>query len=191
MPQPVDSGHALMPRSTLNCRDNCGWPSTLQHVNLALRRDQPFMAMRIWTGNDGPLPLPSGSTAVEWAGRIGHPSSYALLGGSLVPHQEPQHDFGRVDNPLAGGLDRVNVGLLPEYREAVNTATAGRLHVTAAAHGDVSSSQSVFARVATFLLALLTLVRSQLTVAINRSAGAALTRSHRIAPCRDAHRLHE
>ena len=93
--------------------------------------------------------------AVEWAGRIGHPSSYALLGGALVPPPEPDQDTGWVKNTLAGRLDRVHSGLLAEYREAVNSATDGRLHIATAAHGEIGSSQLVFSRVATVLLAIL------------------------------------
>jgi hypothetical protein len=120
-----------------------------------MHRDRPRMVLRIWTGNDGPLPLPPECLGVEWAGRLGHPSSYALLGGSLAPQTQSASDSRRVKDTLAGTLDTVHAGLPAEYREAVRSATEDRLHITTAAHGEVGSSQVAFAHVATLLLGLL------------------------------------
>jgi hypothetical protein len=124
-------------------------------VDLTLRRNRPGEALRVWTGEGGPLSLPPGSLGVEWAGRLGHPSSYALLGGSLAPQPEAHHGSETLNKTLAGRHDRIHSGFVEEYREAVEAASQGRLHVTAAAHGEIGSSPAAFARVATLLCNLL------------------------------------
>jgi hypothetical protein len=129
--------------------------SSPRPVDLTLHRDWPRTSLRMWTGGEGPIFLPPESIGVEWAGRLGHPSSYALLGGSLAPQSDADVTGGRVGRTLAGRLDTVRSGLLPEYHEAVRSATAGRVHITAAAHGEVGSSQVAFSRVATLLPDLL------------------------------------
>jgi hypothetical protein len=92
---------------------------------------------------------------VERAGRLGHPSSYALLGGSLAPQSEAHRGSGMLSRTLAGRHDRIRAGFVGDYREAVEAASEGRLGVTAAAHGEIGSSPAAFARVATFLCNLL------------------------------------
>lgn len=129
--------------------------SNLRIMDVILHRDRPHMALRIWTDVEGPVPLPPHCLGVEWAGRLGHPSSYALLAGSLLPQSSSRAGQTKVKNTLAGRLDSVRTGLLPEYREAVRSAAGDRLRITAAAHGDVGSSRAVFSSLATLLLYLL------------------------------------
>jgi hypothetical protein len=96
--------------------------------------------------------------SVEWVGRLGHPSSYGLLGARLiegetrisVPFEGP--DFPK---SLAARSERVDHGLIQEYRGAITAAVPAGLEITLAAHGQVSSSQAVFGGLARLILTFL------------------------------------
>ena len=112
--------------------------------------------LRVWTAPDGPggAPTPTDGLCVEWAGRVGHPSSYALLGGRLADGNAGQVRMdwtGRYRGSLAGAADVVEFGLPEEYQVAVGRGVAGAVQVTLAAHGQVGSSPVVFARVGRLL----------------------------------------
>ena len=86
----------------------------------------------------GQRDAPHGQVVVEWAGRLGHPSSYGLLG---IAPGAPRAKI--VDAPfprsLAGRLDVVRFGLPPEYVAVVDGED-----ITVAAHGAAGSSVLVF-----------------------------------------------
>lgn len=96
------------------------------------------------------------SATVEWAGRIGHPSSYALLGGakSDTPRLRLYSPDGPFKAALAARADDVRWGLPSEYEEAILTVladTAQPVLVSKAAHGQVGSSELAFRAVALLL----------------------------------------
>jgi hypothetical protein len=103
--------------------------------------------------------LPEFAT-VEWAGRIGHPSSYALLGGrrSDMPGVRVYSSGGSFRQALAARADDVRWGLPVEYEEAILKLladTAQPVSVSRAAHGEVGSSQRTFRAVALLLSRIL------------------------------------
>lgn len=103
--------------------------------------------LHVWSAPDGPRIDCRDDLVLEFAGRIGHPSSYGLLGGHGVPGQTTYElrVAGRpfVESMAARG-DDVEFGLPSEYRRAISGSVATGLVVTVAAHGRVSSSQLVF-----------------------------------------------
>ena len=97
--------------------------------------------MRIYAPGErvpGQRDAPHGQVVVEWAGRLGHPSSYGLLG---IAPGAPRVEIADAPFPrsLAGRLDVVRFGLPPEYVAVVDGED-----VTVAAHGEAGSSALVF-----------------------------------------------
>jgi hypothetical protein len=116
--------------------------------------------LRLWTAPDGPggVPIPTDGLCVEWAGRIGHPSSYALLGGRGSDGKAGLLKMGLTGpyvDSLAGPADVVEFGLPEEYAVAVRRGVNGAVAVTLAAHGRVGSSPVVFTRVGRLLAVFL------------------------------------
>lgn len=99
---------------------------------------------------------------VEWAGRVGHPSSYALLGGSksdkagvALSVTDSAQAFREA---LAAPTDSVQWGLPPEYEKAIVTALAEQplpVLVSRSAHSKVGSSSLAFGAVAVLLSQIL------------------------------------
>jgi hypothetical protein len=128
-----------------------------------LEGNRPLARVRLWVGGASPdgRPLPSSSTVAEWAGRTGHPTSYALLGAApgsegirfLVPGGDVFVES------LAGHGDEVTFGLPDVYKREVEDVLLQQApflgwDVLVAAHGRFGSSQMAFRRLATFLLKL-------------------------------------
>ena len=93
---------------------------------------------------------------VEWAGRVGHPSSYALLGGTRSDQSRVSQfgSGGLFKESLAAPADDVCWGLPPEYEDAILEVLAEQpqpVLVGRAAHGAVGSSAKVFRTVALML----------------------------------------
>jgi hypothetical protein len=112
--------------------------------------------LRLWNCADGPAGEDADGLTVEYAGRVGHPSSYGLLGGrrSTVASLHPLAS-GRYESSLAGDSDDVEFGLPNEYKPAVAAGLHRRVEIVIAAHGRVGSSESVFRRLAATLSDLL------------------------------------
>ncbi len=125
-----------------------------------LVREQPMMWLRVVLGpTAGGSAVPSFAT-VAWAGRVGHPSSYALLTGtrSEVPGVTLFDTGGRHRDPLVRRLDKVRWGLLPEYEQAVAAVLRSEpqpVLVTHAAHAEIGSSQVAFEGVTRLLCRIL------------------------------------
>jgi hypothetical protein len=118
------------------------------------------MRLRVDLGPNEPGLLPDSAT-VEWAGRVGHPSSYGLIAGALaettgvVAGELPPTRFR---DSLAGRSDKVLWGLEDEYRIAIEAALAEEVRsvlVSRVAHGEVGSSAYVFAALTRFLCRVL------------------------------------
>jgi hypothetical protein len=97
----------------------------------------------------------------EWAGRVGHPSSYGLLGGTRVDKSAVriQASGAKFRDSLASGADDVRWGSQPEFEVAILDALQSQpqgVLVSQAAHGAIGSSPYVFARLARFLGRILT-----------------------------------
>jgi hypothetical protein len=93
---------------------------------------------------------------VEWAGRVGHTSSYALLGGACVDKSAVriQPSGAKFRDSLASGTDDVRWGSQPEFEVAILDALQSQprgVLVSQAAHGAIGSSPYAFARLARFL----------------------------------------
>jgi hypothetical protein len=119
-----------------------------------LVRSNGTMTLRVETaeGFRSGSQLPSFAT-VEWAGRIGHPSSYALLGGTRSDTAGVSvHASGAsFKEALAAPTDDVRWGLPSEYEEAIVSLLADqsqRVLVSRAAYGVVGSSERAFRAVA-------------------------------------------
>jgi hypothetical protein len=133
-----------------------------------IARSAPHGHLRVWLGGDWPSePIPSApGICVEFAGRLGHPTSYGLLGGIWLPQDSGAavrfalHPDGQAfEDSLAGPYDKVLFGLPEEYRSAVGKGVrrlgVGRvLSVQCAAHGQVGSSPQMFAWLAGSLFVL-------------------------------------
>ena len=128
-----------------------------------LQRSAPIGGLRIWTGGDSPngRDLAAQAVVAEWAGRTGHPTSYAALGGAPTAGGTTVsvETVGPVFlDALAGRTDTVRFGLPDEYRREVEAVLATRechLDILVAAHGVVGSSPVAFRRMATFLAILI------------------------------------
>jgi hypothetical protein len=107
---------------------------------------------------DPDVVLAEGEYLVEWAGRVGHPSSYGCLGGRGSDRAGVDVNSARSGQPfrtsLAGLGDPVCWGLPAEYRTALGGVALG-LIVTHAAHGQASSSPGVFTSLARVLALVL------------------------------------
>lgn len=107
---------------------------------------------------DPDVVLAEGEYLVEWAGRVGHPSSYGCLGGRGSSRTGVDVHSARSGRPfrtsLAGRGDTVCWGLPDEYRTALD-GVALDLIVTHAAHGHASSSNFVFTSLARVLMLIL------------------------------------
>jgi hypothetical protein len=102
--------------------------------------------------------LEPGGLAVEWLGRGGHPSSYALLGGHVLNDGRGGFDIelaGPYVDSLARQLDDVEFGLPQEYLEGASRGLGSGVVITIAAHGRIGSSSVAFERVGRFLSASL------------------------------------
>lgn len=126
------------------------------HMARVLVRAQPDMRLRVELAPNG-QGLQAESATIEWVGRVGHPSSYGLIGGALAETSGIALNEGRRSRfrgSLAGSLDKVYWGLEDEYRAAIEAALAegGQpVLVSRAAHGEVGSSAYVFAALTRFL----------------------------------------
>jgi hypothetical protein len=103
--------------------------------------------------------LNSGAT-VEWAGRIGHPSSYALLGGNRFSAEGVKvFSTGSLyKEALAASVEEIRWGLPPEYEEAVMEVLMAQpqpVVVSKSAYGEVSSSVQSFRTIALMLCQIL------------------------------------
>lgn len=104
--------------------------STNEPVTRLAERHAPQMCLRVVRGASTSLGFNApGWLHVEWAGRVGHPSSYGLLGGmraaaSLIQLQE---SGAAVRDSLAGPHDDVRWGLAPDYEPAILAALDPRL----------------------------------------------------------------
>lgn len=97
---------------------------------------------------------------VEWAGQVGHPSSYALLTGtrSSTPNIKIHDTGAKHRSALAAGSDKVFFGLPTEYEGAVADVLNQELQpvsVGGAAHGLVGSSEVAFRGVSRLLCRIL------------------------------------
>lgn len=111
--------------------------------------EHPSCRLRTWSPGAGPGPFRTagGGLAVEWAARVAHPTSYALLGAHLTNDGidvAVADGSGSFENSLAGSGDVVEFGFPDEYHEATRTALAHALgdagcRVDFAAHGRSSS----------------------------------------------------
>lgn len=140
-------------------RDNELMPSSNEATTRVLERAQPRMRMRMRivsgptqaSGSHGPAWV-----HVEWAGRVGHPSSYGLLGGTRVDKSvvriQPSGASSETRS-LPGQTTSVGV-CSPSSRQQSWTRCSRSLRaffVSLAAHGAIGSSPYVFARLARFL----------------------------------------
>lgn len=96
---------------------------------------------------------------IEWAGRVGHPSSYGLLGGTRAQASSIRvtESGAKVRDSLAGAGDDVRWGLEQGYEPAIMAALDAQLQavlITTAAHGSRGSSPHVFGCLARLLSAL-------------------------------------
>ncbi|QIM20242.1 hypothetical protein G7075_02225 [Phycicoccus sp. HDW14] len=96
----------------------------------------------------------------EWAGRVGHPSSYGLLGGTRAQASSIRvaESGATFRDSLAGASDDVRWGLEQGYEPAIMAALGAQLQpvlITTAAHGSLGSSPHVFGCLARLLSALL------------------------------------
>lgn len=131
------------------------------HRDLARAGSQMRMRIHVtptgfWDRSERPRSL-----SVEWASRVGHPSSYGLLGGR--PYDTPLlsvASYGAIyKESLAGPADKVRWGLPDEYRTIIQQTLAAQpaiVAVTEAAAAAVGSSAHVFATLATMLATLST-----------------------------------
>jgi hypothetical protein len=99
-------------------------------------------------------------TTVEWVGRIGHPSSYALLGGRRISSEGVRvfTTGARFKDALSGSADEVRWGLLPEYEAAVAEVLRAQpqpVVISKAAHGAIGSSEHAFRAVALMVCQIL------------------------------------
>lgn len=119
------------------------------------------MRLRIQVGRElrGGTRRP-GYAIVEWAGQVGHPSSYGLLGGALsdVPRISLQDSGAHFREALAATADDVRWGLPSEYREAVLALLSDQpqpVTISRSAYGVVGSSVLAFRSVALLLCRVL------------------------------------
>jgi len=125
--------------------------------------------LRIWSDGDWPTDhVPTRGVAIEWVGQVGHPTSYVLLGGSPSDKSGVTvGDYGPVfEDALAGAADVVRLGLLDEYRGAVDevlanpTDDARPMTISLAAHGEAGSSIVAFRAGTIFLTTIFERVAS-------------------------------
>ncbi len=118
-----------------------------------------MMSMRIrWSpGFRSGSNLPE-TAEIEWAGRVGHPSSYGLLGGRRTSGDAQvavtYDGTPTYKGSLAGRSDKVLWALPAEYERAVINVLRQQpvpVVVTDAAHGEVGSSEYVFHTLAAML----------------------------------------
>lgn len=135
--------------------------------SLYIERPSPLTKLRIWRGGGSPVetPLPDNAVIVEWAGQLGHPTSYALLG--LSPRRPGvavslPTDKAKFEISLADGLDEVTWGELGDaeldaIREVLGEDQTLGWEILVAASGRVGSSPAAFRWVARFIRNLYTL----------------------------------
>ena len=124
------------------------------------------MALRLTTATEVRHSSPRLSWAVvEWAGRVGHPSSYALLRGSRTFGRPGIRMYSRdsgshFKESLAGPADEVFWGLPPEFEHAVLDIVEAQpqpVNIGRAAYGVAGSSTHSFRCVALLLCHALTI----------------------------------
>src|SRR5215475_4573286 len=132
-------------------------PSPNEPTTRVVERAQPRMRLRIVRGRSSTSGSHGPTWAhVEWAGRVGHPSSYGFLGGTRVDKSgvRVQPSGAKFRDSLASAADDVRWGLEPEYEVAILDALESQpqgVLVSQAAQGAIGSSPYVFARLARFL----------------------------------------
>ena len=132
-------------------------PSPNEPTTRVVERAQPRMRLRIVRGRSSASGSHGPTWAhVEWAGRVGHPSSYGFLGGTRVDKSgvRVQPSAAKFRDSLASAADDVRWGLEPEYEVAILDALESQpqgVLVSQAAQGAIGSSPYVFARLARFL----------------------------------------
>jgi hypothetical protein len=114
-------------------------------------------AIRVWVAPSAPAGIddvPPGTVTAEWrSSRVGHPSTYGLLGARLSATGAPPTLLGQGEpftESLAGIGDRVTFGLDARERAAVTEAAPG-LRLVLAGQGRVGSSPVVFFALGRFL----------------------------------------
>lgn len=127
-------------------------PGLPEQTERLVTRDRPMMTMRLTYRPASGLgsPRQPATATIEWAGRVGHPASYGLLGGAQA--LAPRIGHFRLGNPLykrslARGTDEVRWGLTQEYEEVVAATLATQpvsVSVSSAAVGQLGSSAQVF-----------------------------------------------
>ena len=137
---------------------HCIWNNEFVPSRSTLAR--PGELLRVWSHARGDRFLHDDEIGIEWCGRAGHPSSYALLVGRRVEadsaialrYVEPHQFHGS----LAGICDQVHWGLHDEYREPALMTVGPGIEITIAAHGEIGSSIRAFERAGKMLRQLLT-----------------------------------
>jgi hypothetical protein len=137
---------------------HCYWNKEFVHSRSTLVGTGELL--RVWSLERGDRLLHNDEIGIEWCGRAGHPSSYALLVGRRVQansaialrYQEQRQFHGS----LAGICDEVHWGLSDEYREPALKAFGPGIEVTIAAQGEIGSSIRAFERAGKMLRQLLT-----------------------------------
>jgi hypothetical protein len=116
--------------------------------------------LRLWTLGDSPdrERLPADVVVAEWTGRLGHPTSYALLGVAPQPTGvtfTASSEGRQFEDSAAERFDVVAFGLPESYRAAVEDElgkdVSSGWNVVLGAHGQFGSSPMAFRRIASFL----------------------------------------
>ena len=129
-----------------------------------LERESPLSRLRIWRDGESPdgQTLPTEAVVVEWAGRTGHPTSYALLGiatrNSGIELSIPVGSTTYQDS-LAGTTDEVTFGTPTEeqivtIQDVLLRDDSNGWNVKVAALGRFGTSQMAFRWVAGFIRVL-------------------------------------
>lgn len=137
------------------------WPAIASvGVERVLVRDRPLMLLRVELGPCARGSAVPAHATVEWAGRVGHPSSYALLTGT----RSGTAGIALLDSgdtyrsPLVRRGDNLRWGLPAEYETAVADVLEHEpqaVVVSHAGHGQIGSSQIAFRGVARLLCRVL------------------------------------
>lgn len=137
-------------------------PKHRESVFLPMRQlERPGAKLRIWAGEQSPdgQVLPPNAVVGEWAGQVGHPTSYALLGVVPVPSGvtfSMPIRTARFEESLAGSSDEVSFGQ-PAERErqfiddVLGSDGSGGWSVLVAACAPFGSSPMAFRWMASFL----------------------------------------
>jgi hypothetical protein len=94
----------------------------------------------LWQAPEQVLPDVHAQVCLEWKGRLGYPTSYAMLGGKRASPETGSVKVrlgGRWRTSLAGPYEAVELGLPQEYHRALAVGLSPGGEVTIAAHGPV------------------------------------------------------